>query len=304
MTRRTFIEAVGMSAAASALSGCMTESIMPSGDTLDIWQHDTDLVTPDIYQSYLKDGNTRGLRALENLEEGFSKALAEIDACKIENVPAVWHIYNMGYIVKTKESLFSIDLNHRRDVEFASRLDFALITHNHGDHFREPFYAAMNGSGKTVISNFKDNYGAADWRKGGRYWGAGGYTRAEKTFKIKDVEIRTALTDHNQYLIDFTTTFEIRVGDWKLFHSGDCGNSTKLKTIWGEPDVWLVFPGCGIDIADAYQRIRPKRMVFGHLWELAHSSGRLTTPMVKVARKKVSAAGGAAEIPLWGERII
>ena len=304
MTRRNFIEAIGMSAAAGALSGCATESIAPEGDVLDTWQRDTDLVTPEIYYRYLEDGDTRGFRTLENLESGFAKALKEIEGCEIVDTPAVWHIYNIGYLVKTKESLFSIDLNHRREVRLAPELDFALITHNHGDHFREPFYQAMNGAKKSVISNFKDNYGAADWRKGGSWYESGGYTRAEKTFHLKDVEIRTALTDHNKYLVDFTTTFEIRVGDWKLFHSGDCRNSQKLKTVWGEPDVWLVFPGCGIDFADAYKRFHPKRMVFGHLWEPGHSSGRLTTPMVKRASEKVSAVGGAAEVPLWGERIV
>ena len=169
MTRRNFIEAMGMSAAAGALSGCVTESVVPEGDVLDVWQRDTDLVTPESYCRYLQDGDTRGFQTLENLERGFEKVLKEIDGCEIVDTPAVWHVYNMGYIVKTRESLFSIDLNHRRDTELAPRLDFALITHNHDDHFREPFYAAMNGAKKTVVSNFKDNYGAADWTKGGRW---------------------------------------------------------------------------------------------------------------------------------------
>lgn len=277
---------------------------MIDNDVLDVWQRDADLVTPEDYKGYLKDGDTRGLVSLEKLEAGFEKVLNEIKTVEVGDVPAVWHIYNMGYIVKTRESLFSIDLNHRRDIELAPMLDFALITHNHDDHFREPFYKAMNGAGKTVISNFKDNYGAADWKKGGAsWWEAGGYTRAQKIFKIKDVEIRTSLTDHNKYLVDFTTTFEIRVGKWMLFHSGDCGNAQKLETIWGEPDLWLVFPGCGIDIAAAYTRIRPKRMCFGHLTELAHAVGRLTVPMVKNAVTKVGEVGGKADVPLWGDRI-
>lgn len=299
MNRREFVGGMAALTAMAALG----KNGAADGE-LDAWQRETDLVKPESYRSYLEDGNTRELVALEKLERGFENVLKEIKECKVGDVPAVWLVYNMGFVVKTRESLFSIDLNHRRDLELAPMLDFALITHNHNDHYREPFYKAMDKAGKTVITNFKDNYGAADWRKGGKYWEAGGFTRAEKTFKIKDVEIRTALTDHNKYLVDFTTTFEIRVGKFKLFHSGDCGNAAKLKTIWGRPDLWLVFPGCGIDIAAAYKRIKPKRMAFGHLWELGHGVGRLTTPMVKAAKTKVAAEGGMVDVPLWGERVI
>ena len=165
----------------------------------------------------------------------------------------------------------------------------------------------MDASGKTVISNFLDNYGAADWRKGGADWKAnGGYIRGVKEFKIKDVEIRTSLVDHNDYLIDFTTAFEIRVGNWILYHTGDCGKGSegKLGTVWGRPDLWLFFPGCGIDVAKALNKVSPKRVVFGHLWELGHSVGRLTTPMVRRAFEKAKGTGvPALSAALWGDRI-
>ena len=44
-------------------------------------------------------------------------------------------------------------------------------------------------------------------------------------------------------------------------------------------------------------------MAFGHLWELGHATGRLTTPMVKRARAKVQKLGGEVVVPLWGERV-
>ncbi len=301
MTRKAFIRDIAC-ATGAALAGDLAAA--PAEDVLDIGQRETDLVKPDVYRAYLADGDTRGLAALEKLESGYEKMLREIETTKVGEVPAVWLVYNMGVIVKTKAALFSIDFVHRRAVDFASKLDFALITHNHSDHYLQKFYKKMNGAGKTVINNFIDNYGAADWRKGGMYWEAGGYTRQEKTFKIKDVEIRTALTDHNPYLVDYTTTFEIKVGNWKMFHTGDCGNAMKLKTIWGNPDLWVVFPGCGLDVGVAYDRIHPKQMAFGHLWELAHSAGRLTTPMVRQARKIVEAKGGKVVVPMYGERIV
>lgn len=270
-------------------------------DELDVWQRETDLVSSEVYGQYMRDGNTRGLAALEKLEKGFEKVFREVRETSVADVPAVWSVYNMGYIVKTREALFSIDLVHRRGVEFAPLLDFALITHNHGDHWRASLYHAMDSAGKTVISNFLDNYGVRNWRKNG------GFTRAKKTFQIKDVEIRTSLIDHNDYLIDFTTAFEIRVGNWILYHTGDSGKGTepKLGTTWGQADLWLFFPGCGINTEKAVKQVKPKRVVFGHLWELGHKTGRLTTPMIRprlVAARNAGCENVSAMF--WGDRVL
>ena len=269
---------------------------------IDRWQRETDLVTPAIFKAYFADGDTRGLKTLEKLEDAFAKTFGELQETQVGDVPAVWSVYNMGYVVKTREALFSIDLVHRRALELAPLLDFALITHNHDDHYRPEFYRALNKSGKTVVSNFLDNYGTRDWARDG------GFTQAEKTFRLKDVEIRTSLVDHNGYLIDFTTAFEIRVGDWLLYHSGDCGVSSKLRTTWGRPDLWLFFPGCGVNVADAMKRIGAKRTAFGHLWELGHQTGewkgRLSAPIIRSALAKARSAGFEPEVPAWGTRIV
>ncbi len=276
--------------------------------TLDLWQHETDLATSELYGKYMRDGDTRGLKSLEKLEAAFEKVMREAKSAVVaDGRPAVWSVYNMGYLVKTKEAMFSIDLVHRRAMEFAPMLDFSLITHNHGDHWRGDLYGAMNGAGKTVISNFLDNYGAADWRKDGPDWKKnGGYIRGEKTFRIKDVEIRTSLIDHNDYLIDYTTAFEVKVGDFILYHTGDSGKGTepKLVTKWGRPDLWLLFPGCGIDVAKAVQKVGPKRVVFGHLWELGHSSGRLKAPGIRKALDSARPICPDTSFALWGDRII
>ena len=311
-TRKDFIfGSLGLSTA-GALAGCRTMATPPPAavegeDVLDLWQRETDQVKPEVFESYMRgDVPASDFISLTRLENGFEKVLREIDTTDVSAHPAVWMVYNMGVIVKTRESLFSIDLVHRRAEELAPRLDFALITHNHSDHYRNGFYRKMDGAGKTVISNFLDNYGAADWRtSGGCWWAAGGFTRAKKTFRIRDVEIRTSLVDHNDYLIDFTTAFEIRVGDWILYHTGDCGVASKLRTTWGRPDLWVFFPGCGVNVAEAERNVRPKQMSFGHLWELGHRAGRLKTPMVRAARKKAIDAGEKnLTVPLWGERIV
>ena len=305
MDRRDFV--VGASCAAlSAMAGGLPAIGREEGEAIAAWQKETDLVSAEKYEAYMQDGKTDGLVSLEKLERAFEKVFREARETSVGEVPAVWSVYNMGYVVKTRESLFSIDLVHRRAAEFAPLLDFALITHNHDDHWRQGFYRAMNSSGKTVVSNFLDNYGAADWRKGGKSWFAGGgYTRAVKEFRIKDVEIRTSLVDHNNYLIDFTTAFEIRVGGWVLYHTGDCGSGSegKLGTAWGRPDLWLFFPGCGINVAKAVGVMKPKRIVFGHLWELGHKTGRLNEPLIRAALPRAKSQCGDVSLAFWGDRV-
>ena len=268
------------------------------------WNKATEAVSPQVYGQYLRDGDTRGFGALKSLELAFDKVLHEAKETAVTgDAPAVWSVYNMGYVVKTRKALFSIDLVHRRAAEFAPLLDFALITHNHDDHWRHGFYDAMNRSGKTVISNFLDNFGAKDWRRNG------GYVRGEKEFAIKDVSIRTSLIDHNDYLVDFTTAFEIKVGDFILYHTGDSGKGTepKLKTTWGRPDLWLFFPGCGIDTAKAVSKVGAKRTVFGHLWELGHAQnhrGRLDEPLIRRALAAARPACADTSLSFWGDRVL
>ena len=306
MRRRSFLKGAVGSAVAGAIAPLVAEgsscasSVRDEKDVLDIWQSETDLVTPLDYKAYLSDGDTRGLKSLEKLERAFEKVFREATTLQVGDVPAVWSVYNLGYIVKTKEALFSIDLVHRRASEFAPYLDFSLVSHNHRDHFHQELYAKMNSAHKLVISNFLDNYGACSSKERK----AGGYVRGAKEFKIKDVTVRTSLVDHNSYLIDFTTAFEIRVGDWKLYHTGDCAVADKLYPTWGAPDLWLFFPMGALNVAQAAERVRAKRIVIGHIWELQHATGRLTTPMVRRAIKNAAPFCPDVTAGLWGDRLV
>ena len=290
--RRQFVAgavAVGLTGGASGSSSS------GASDDIAVWHKETEQVSPEVYRQYMADGGTRGFASLEKLEAAFEKVMREVKDAKVDDIPAVWSVYNMGYVIKTRESLFSIDLVHRRDMEFASMLDFALVTHNHGDHYRKNLCKAIADRKRLVISNFIP---------------VKGYTRAKKTFKIKDVEIRTSLIDHNDWLIDFTTAFEIKVGNWTLYHTGDSGRGTepKLETVWGRPDLWLFFPGCGIDTAKAVAKVKAKRIVFGHLWELEHRQnhqGRLDEPLLRRALVNAVKGGNrSTSLAFWGERIV
>ena len=122
------------------------------------WDAATRLVTPDVCKAYCLDGDTRGFKALKALDYAFDRVLREIKETVVEgDAPAVWSVYNMGYIVKTRESLFSIDLKHRRAHSLVPLLDFALVTHKHGDHYDVNFCKAMDEAGKPLVSSFVEN---------------------------------------------------------------------------------------------------------------------------------------------------
>ena len=309
MTRNEFIKGAG---AAAVVAAAAADSVASDGERAAAahdykkLQAEIDVVTPQDYARYCEEGSGRpsetsghGAAALVRLDEAFDRVLAEVKSTTVTGRPAIWYVYNMGVVVKTAGCCFSIDLRHRKGAQMEPLLDFALITHNHGDHFTEDFYRAMNGAKKTVISNFKDNYGVRDRMKNG------GYTRAEKTFRIGDVSIRTSLTDHNGYLVDFTTAFEVTAGDYTIYHSGDCSNPLKLNPT-RRPDIWFVHPYCGLKAADGVRRFHPKTTAIVHLTELGHANGwaRWTYEDGFRAAGEVKKAGGDAIVPVWGDRLV
>lgn len=127
-------------------------------------------------------------------------------------------------------------------------------------------------------------------------------------FKIRDVAIRTFRVDHAKakWGIDFTTAFEIAAGDFRLLHTGDCGVANdKLCVKWGRPDLRLLFPMASLDVADAVRRIGPRRVAFGHLWELGHAvgKGRALKRHIDRALSMAKPHCGDVSVAFWADRI-
>ena len=114
VNRREFVSGAGAFAAAGVVGRLFAGQ---AEDALDVWQRETDCVKAEVFRDYMEDGDTRGLASLEKLERAFEKVFREARETAVGDVPAVWSVYNMGYVVKTRESLFSIDLVHRRALE-------------------------------------------------------------------------------------------------------------------------------------------------------------------------------------------
>ena len=252
---------------------------------------------------------------LRRYDDAFRNAVREMRSAKVEDKPAIWLIYNMGVIVKTSESLFSIDLCHRLAPTIADELDFAIVTHNHLDHYTREFYRAMDGRHKTVFQNFECNYGAALNIVDGKLAGTlGGYTYGEASYRVGDVGIRTFVTDHNPILRKFTMPVEVRVGDFTILHSGDTHNVQDIHPA-NTPDLWIhhawCWGGCfrheewaASETVRGIRTFHPRCAVVAHFLELTHKAqGRVGFDR---ARERVAAAeeeGVRAIAPFWGDRI-
>jgi len=314
MNRREFAKGCVATASAMAMGQVCAQKHAPTGDPdLDLRQDEIDAITPQDFKAYWTPGSqlpdeqlaeqVARFPVLGRLEAAFDKVFREAKETVVADInrPAIWYVYNMGLVVKTPKTMFSIDLHHRRAEEFAPLLDFALITHNHNDHYTERFKFAMDRvQHKPVVNNFFDNYGVRD-RK------LGGYTRAKtKTFVYGDVKIISGLCDHNDYLIDYTTPFEVQIGDFTLYHSGDCSSPAKLQ-VSRQPDIWVFHPRCGMKAAEGCQKaVHPKLAVIGHLQEMGHAKGRYRWTYRDGLDEKamLEAAGFPARMPLWGERLV
>jgi hypothetical protein len=106
-------------------------------------------------------------------------------------------------------------------------------------------------------------------------------------------------------LIDYTTPFEIQIGDFTIYHSGDCYSHAKLN-VCRQPDLWVLHPRCGMKAVEgARDAVHPKKVVIAHLQEMDHSKGRYRWTYRDGLNEKalLEEAGFAAVMPLWGERL-
>jgi len=85
-------------------------------------------------------------------QAALEKLLREIPSTKVrQGTVVIWHLYNMGYVVKTPCVCFAVDLKHPQAAELVPYLDFLLITHRHNDHYTDALNAAMISAGKNGL---------------------------------------------------------------------------------------------------------------------------------------------------------
>ena len=231
-------------------------------------------------------------------DEAFDKVRDEVRTTSVAgDVPAIWYVYNMGVVVKTRTCAFAIDLCHRKACELIPDLDFALCTHNHNDHHTADFMNGMVAAGKPFVSNFCLQW---DW-----------YTAGNRTLELKGVKVHITRTDHNAHLPNAVNCYEVECGGEKpfvIFHSGDSHRPDQIWSRAMRPDVFFGHCAIGFSFPLAYRTSMPaKLMVPLHHQELGHLGGRwrcvgFHEEPARILRE-LGELGARTAMPVWGDRI-
>lgn len=231
---------------------------------------------------------------LEYYKKALQRVVREVQA---ENVPqgkvAIWHLYNMGYVVKTPSHCFGIDLKHREAAQLVPYIDFLCITHEHVDHYSQEMNDAMKVAGKPVYSNFVDN----EYKITGK-----------KTIQpAEGMEMVVALADHSATLKNFCVTYQIDcgadAGNKIIYHIGDTYNASQLSKT--KPvDIFIPHGGINMNFTQALNKIEPKVTLVSHINELSHAIDNYRWPYSKAFERVEQFAPRTAYVPVWGEKMI
>lgn len=243
---------------------------------------------------------TEGGTIIEFYQDALERILREVPATQVEpGTIALWHLYNMGYVVKTPSRTFGIDLKHRDAARLESLLEFLCITHNHQDHVSMPLIEAMASAGKPVYSNFLDC--------GVRV------ATGDVLHPAGDIEIVTTIVDHNPQLVNFVVDYEIDcgadTGHKVILHLGDSRNWEQLRKT-RPVDILIPHLAVGLDMPRAVEKLQPKIVLMSHIMELSHPvdkwrwSYQYGIDRCRDLRKATGMAADRVGLPLWGERIV
>ncbi len=230
--------------------------------------------------------------------EALERLLREIPAEKVpEGHIAIWQLYNMGYVVKTPEHCFGIDICHKYGEKLAPYIEFLCITHPHPDHYTDALCNAMAAAGKPVYSNFIDNGHKIDDRATINPTG--------------DIEI-VAKRVHHGPDSKIVTTYQIdcgkATGNKVIFHAGDAYDYTELENT---KDVTLFIPHTtvGLHLRNAAKKLDPDYVLMSHILEMGHpakypGSNFYRIPYCDAIRKAMFMGREGAVVPVWGEKMI
>jgi L-ascorbate metabolism protein UlaG (beta-lactamase superfamily) len=222
------------------------------------------------------------------------KLLTEIPATKVKKGEvAVWQLYNMGYVIKTKTQCFGIDLYHKYAEKLVPMIDFLLITHNHGDHHDKHLVAEMEKQGKPVYSNFLNN---------------GHKVTTDDSFTIGNISVKVITVDHNATLKNFVNTYEVNCyagkgKDYVMFFTGDAHNYQQLNPT-GKVDVFIPHLAVGLDMAEAVKKINPTEVLMSHILELGHAITKWRWSYEYGINECVKLQRLGVYLPVWGEKIV
>lgn len=158
-----------------------------------------------------------------NRNQGCKRVLAEL--AKPAPAPGtlqVLKVYNMGYVLRTSERCFAIDICwHGSDgdaAKLAKYIDVMFVTHPHGDHYTPVMLEAVLKAGKKLV--LSKDYGPVD-KKGNKlvYW----EDIIDTPVDICGIEMKTLKghQDRNDPAQCPNNVYHLSFDGWTVIHDGD-----------------------------------------------------------------------------------
>jgi hypothetical protein len=208
--------------------------------------------------------------ALSYLRTATHHTIQDIRKTHVKQGAVVWHLYNMGYVFKTPNACFGIDLHFRNAEDLTEDLDFLLITHSHPDHYTKQLLDAMIAAGKPVIT---------------RWYPGSIIVKKPREFMFDTVRVKIDIGDHHYHIpvIGWNNMLMFQIDCGKathpctIYHGGD-GNRFKKMRPDKALDLFIVHDQFPMDVTNAIHYLQPRITIVSHLMELGHST-RLPFPL-------------------------
>ena len=231
----------------------------------------------------------------------FEKALNDIKEAKPANGEAyIWLMYNMGYVIKTSEGAFAVDIFNRRAAELEPYIDFYCMTHIHNDHKSIALADAMVKAGKPVLSNF---YDSADM------------SEEDKDYTIGSFKIHSFITKHNNSATSNVPVTVYKVdcgqagGNLVVMHSGDSNFTASEFESVKDAKVDVYIPRYAPEALTENRVIgavfKPTYVLLSHIMELTHKDVAGSRWTLELGLERASKLNcDKTYMPFWGEKLV
>jgi hypothetical protein len=222
------------------------------------------------------------------LDKATQQAVAEIKATQVTRGAVIWKLYNMGYIVKTKDACFALDLNQRGSEALADVLDFAVVSHIHGDHNNTSFLDAMIAAGKKVYTPF--------YKKG---------TLIDTISEFNFGEVNVRFTTNMQANVPVIVA-QINCGpsakNYTIYHIGDARLLEQLNPT-RRINLFILHVQNDIDVFKSVARVKPDITVYDHVMELGHAANKWRWSYDYTYNKIKDLDPAKSWVLTWGEQL-